>query len=66
MHKEASGIKVLWMFTLILGILLAGFAAVNIWVENGVITTQNWLLIGLGSVKILGACIGLWMFHRSD
>lgn len=66
MHKEASGIKVLWMFTLILGLLLAGFAAVNIWVENGVITTQNWLLIGLGSVKIIGACIGLWMFHRSD
>lgn len=66
MHKYAPGIKVLWLFTLILGLFLAGFAITNIMVENGEVTTQHWLLIGLGSVKIIGACIGLWMFHRSD
>lgn len=66
MHKQAPGIKVLWVFTLIVGVLLAGFAAVNIVVEDDQITTQHWLLIGLGSVKIIGAIIGLWMFHRSD
>lgn len=66
MHKQAPGIKVLWVFTLIVGFLLAGFAAVNIMVEDDQITTQHWLLIGLGSVKIIGAIIGLWMFHRSD
>jgi len=66
MHKYAPGIIVLWLFTLILGLFLAGFAIVNIMVENGEVTTQHWLLIGLGSVKIVGACIGLWMFHRSD
>lgn len=66
MHKQAPGIKVLWVFTLIVGVLLAGFAAVNIMVEDDQITTQHWLLIGLGSVKIIGAIIGLWMFHRSD
>lgn len=66
MHKEASGIKVLWVFTLILGLLLAGFAAVTIIAESGRITTEQWMLLGLGSVKIIGAIIGLWMFHRSD
>ncbi|GAA4118897.1 hypothetical protein [Enteractinococcus coprophilus] len=66
MHKEAPGIKVLWVFTLILGLLLAGFAAVTIFVEDGQITTEQWMLLGLGSVKIIGAIIGLWMFHRSD
>lgn len=66
MHKQAPGIKVLWVFTLVIGLLLAGFAAVNIWVEDGQITTQHWLLIGLGSVKIVGATIGLWMFNRSE
>lgn len=66
MHKYAPGIKVLWIFTLIVGLLLAGFAAVSIVLENGAITTQHWMLIGLGSVKIIGACIGLWMFGRAD
>ena len=66
MHKQAPGIKVLWVFTLIVGLLLAGFAAVNILVEDGQITTQHWTLIGMGSVKIIGAIIGLWMFHRSE
>ena len=66
MHKQAPGIKVLWVFTLIVGLLLAGFAVVNIIVEEGHITSHHWLLIGLGSVKIIGAIIGLWMFHRSD
>ena len=66
MHKEAPGIKVLWVFTLILGLLLAGFAAVTIFVEDGQITTEQWMLLGLGSVKIIGAIIGLWMFHGSD
>ncbi|MDN5703961.1 MAG: hypothetical protein L0K41_09680 [Yaniella sp.] len=66
MHKHAPGIKVLWVFTLIVGLLLAGSAVVTIIAEDGVITTQHWMLIGLGSVKIIGACIGLWMFHRAD
>ena len=35
MHKQAPGIKVLWVFTLIVGLLLAGFAVVNIIVEEG-------------------------------
>lgn len=66
MHKQAPGIKVLWVFTLVVGLLLAGFAAVNILVEDGQITTQHWTLIGMGSVKIIGAIIGLWMFNRSE
>lgn len=66
MHKHASGIKVLWVFTLIVGLLLAGFAIINMLVEDGEITTQHWMLLGLGSVKIIGAIIGLWMFQRSD
>lgn len=66
MHKQAAGIKVLWIFTLVVGLLLAGFAVVSIIVENGAMTTTHWTLISLGSVKIIGACIGLWMFHRSD
>lgn len=66
MHKQAPGIKVLWIFTLIVGLLLAGFAVVSIIAEDGVITTQHWTLLSLGSVKIIGACIGLWMFSRSD
>ena len=66
MHKQAAGIKVLWVFTLIVGLLLAGFAAINILVDDGHITTQHWTLIGMGSVKIIGAIIGLWMFHRSE
>ena len=66
MHKHASGIKVLWVFTLIVGLLLAGFACINIMVEDGQITTEHRMLIGLGSVKIVGAIIGLWMFNRSD
>ncbi|HEY4558664.1 MAG TPA: hypothetical protein VIG82_10785 [Enteractinococcus sp.] len=66
MHKQASGIKVLWVFTLIVGILLASAAAAGIMAEDGQITTQHWTLIGLGSVKIIGAIIGLWMFNRSD
>ena len=66
MHKQAPGIKVLWVFTLIVGLLLAGFAVINIVVEDGQITTQHWTLIGMGSVKIVGAIIGLWMFNRSE
>ncbi|MGO1940983.1 MAG: hypothetical protein ACTH05_02305 [Yaniella sp.] len=66
MHKHAPGIKVLWVFTLIVGLLLAGSAVVTIIAEDGVITTQHWMLIGLGSAKIIGACLGLWMFHRAD
>lgn len=66
MHKYAPGIKVLWIFTLIVGLALAGFAAVNIVVEEGGINTRHWILISLGSVKIVGACIGLWMFKRAD
>lgn len=66
MHKQASGIKVLWVFTLLVGLLLAGFAIINMIVEDGEITAQHWLLLALGSVKIIGAIIGLWMFNRSD
>lgn len=35
MHKQASGIKVLWVFTLLVGLLLAGFAIINMIVEDG-------------------------------
>ena len=66
MHKHAPGIKVLWVFTLIVGLLLAGSAAVTIIAGDGIMTPQHWMLIGLGSVKIIGACIGLWMFCRAD
>ena len=66
MHKHASGIKVLWVFTLIVGLLLAGAAALNILTGDGHLTTEHWMMIGLGSVKILGASIGLWMFNRSE
>lgn len=66
MHKQASGIKVLWVFTLLVGLLLAGCVIINMIVEDGEITPQHWLLLALGSVKIIGAIIGLWMFNRSD
>lgn len=66
MHKHAPGIKVLWVFTLIVGLLLAGSAVVTIIAEGGAITTQHWMLIGLGSVKIVGSCIGLWMFNQTN
>jgi hypothetical protein len=66
MHKHASGIKVLWVFTLIVGLLLAGAAGISILTGDGQVTTEHWLMLSLGSVKIIGALIGLWMFNRSD
>ena len=66
MHKHASGIKVLWVSTLIVGLLLAGAAALSIVTGDGQLTTEHWMMIGLGSVKIVGASIGLWMFNRSE
>ncbi|GAA2046503.1 hypothetical protein GCM10009720_29210 [Yaniella flava] len=66
MRKHAPGIKVLWVFTLIVGLLLAGAAIISIATGGGGVTTQHWMLIGLGSVKTLGAIIGLWMFSRAD
>lgn len=66
MHKQASGIKVLWVFTLIVGLLLAGAATISIVTGDGQLTNQHWMMIGLGSVKIVGASIGLWMFNRSE
>jgi len=66
MHKHASGIKVLWVFTLIVGLLLAGAACISILTGDGQVTTEHWLMLSLGSVKIIGALIGLWMFNRSD
>lgn len=65
MHKHAAGIKVLWVFTLIVGLLLAAVAIISLLTGDG-ITTEHWLLLGLGSVKILGSIIGLWMFNRSS
>ncbi len=66
MHKHAPGIKVLWVFTLLVGVLLAGAAAISIITDDGQASQQHWTMIGLGSVKIVGAVIGLWMFNRSD
>ncbi len=66
MHKQAAGIKVLWVFTLIVGLLLAGTAAISILASDGQVANQHWMMIGLGSVKIIGAIIGLWMFSRSE
>lgn len=66
MHKQAPGIKVLWVFTLIVGLLLAGAATISIMAGDGDLSQQHWMMLGLGSVKIVGAMIGLWMFNRSE
>ena len=66
MHKQAPGIKVLWVFTLIVGLLLAGAASISMVAGDGDLAQQHWLMLGPGSVKIVGAVIGLWMFNRSE
>ena len=66
MHRDAAGLKVLWVFTLIIGLLLAASFVISISLSSQPVTTQQWMILLLGSIKIIGAAIGLWLFNRSD
>lgn len=66
MHRDAAGLKVLWVFTLIIGLLLAASFVISISLSSQPVTTQQWMILLLGSIKIIGAAIGLWLFNRSE
>ena len=66
MHRDAAGLKVLWVFTLIIGVLLAASFVISISLSSQPVTTQQWMILLLGSIKIIGAAIGLWLFNRSE